>query len=106
MSTDKTKGLRPEAGATLPASWYSTREIYELERRAIFARHWLLISHELRFQIPGAYASFTVAGYPFFIVRDRKGGLNAFLNACRHRAFPILLQPEGTANILACKYHG
>lgn len=106
MSEVKTNGLTPKPGATLPASWYSTRGIYELERRAIFARRWLLISHQLRFQTPGSYANFTVAGYPFFIIRDRKGDLNAFLNVCRHRAFPVVLQTEGTANILACKYHG
>lgn len=66
----------------------------------------MLITHELRFQRPGAYAKFTVAGFPFFIVRDRQGQLNAFLNICRHRAFPVVLQDEGTASILACKYHG
>lgn len=91
---------------TLPASWYSVREIYELERRAIFSRQWLLVTHELRLQKPGSYAKFTIAGYPFFIIKDRQGELNAFLNVCRHRAFPVVLQDEGTANILACKYHG
>ncbi|KIV79401.1 hypothetical protein PV11_06963 [Exophiala sideris] len=99
-------GLNKSPVGTLPASWYSTKGIFELERRAIFARQWLLITHELRFATPGTYARYTVAGYPFFIVRDREGTLNAFLNACRHRAFPIVLQDEGTANILACKYHG
>lgn len=91
---------------TLPASWYSTKELYELERRAIFARRWLLVTHELRFSGSGNYASFTIAGYPFFIIKDRDGQLNAFLNVCRHRAFPVVLGEEGTANILACKYHG
>jgi len=91
---------------TLPASWYSTKGIYELERRAIFAKQWLLITHEMRLAASGSYAKFTVAGYPFFIVRDREGTLNAFLNVCRHRAFPVVLQDEGTASILACKYHG
>lgn len=106
MNGVETNGVKSKAGATLPASWYSTRGIYELERRAIFARRWLLISHELRFKSPGAYAKFTVANYPFFIIRDRQGGLNAFLNVCRHRAFPVVLQEEGAASILACKYHG
>ena len=99
-------GTQTSPTGTLPASWYSTKGIHELERRAIFARQWLLITHEMRFAKPGSYAQFTVAGYPFFIIRDREGALNAFLNVCRHRAFPVVLQDEGTASILACKYHG
>jgi len=98
-------GAKSKRGSTLPASWYSTRGIYELERRAIFARQWLLVTHELRFPAPGSFAKFTIAGYPFFIIRDREDGLNAFLNVCRHRAFPVVLQDEGMASILACKYH-
>ncbi|OCT54705.1 putative iron-sulfur domain containing protein [Cladophialophora carrionii] len=98
--------VKTKPAGVLPASWYSTRAIYELERRAIFAKHWLLITHELRLPAAGAYAKFTVAGYPFFIIRDKQGELNAFLNVCRHRAFPVVLQDEGVANILACKYHG
>ncbi|EXJ63125.1 hypothetical protein A1O7_03570 [Cladophialophora yegresii CBS 114405] len=101
MANPKTK-----PAGVLPASWYSTPAIYELERRAIFAKHWLLITHELRLAAAGAYAKFTVAGYHFFIVRDKQGELNAFLNVCRHRAFPVVLRDEGVANILACKYHG
>ncbi|KIW90078.1 uncharacterized protein Z519_09509 [Cladophialophora bantiana CBS 173.52] len=98
--------IKTKPAGVLPASWYSTRAIYELERRAIFAKYWLLITHELRFPAAGAYAKFTVAGYPFFIIRDQQGNLNAFLNVCRHRAFPVVLNDEGTTNILACKYHG
>lgn len=91
---------------TLPASWYSNKGIYELERRAIFARRWILVTHVLRFKSAGSFAKFTIAGYPFFIIRDREDKLNAFLNVCRHRAFPVVLQDEGQASILACKYHG
>ena len=91
---------------TLPASWYSTKSMYELERRAVFAKHWLLATHESRISKPGEYVSYTIAGYPFFLIRGRDGKINAFLNVCRHRAFPVVLKEAGTASILACKYHG
>jgi len=32
----------------LPASWYTSQEMYSLERRAIFSRKWLLTTHKLR----------------------------------------------------------
>ncbi|KIW13790.1 hypothetical protein PV08_08982 [Exophiala spinifera] len=86
-------------GAALPASWYSSRGIYELESRAIFSRQWLTVTHELRLAAPGAYAKFTITGYRFFIIRARNGDLNAFLKMCQHRAFPVVLQDEGTASL-------
>ena len=105
-SQDKKNAAVEALSSTLPASWYSTKSIFDLERRAIFSRHWLLVSHELRFGGIGSYASYTIAGFPVLIIRDREATLNAYLNVCRHRAFPVVLQDEGTANILHCKYHG
>ncbi|UQC87907.1 uncharacterized protein CLUP02_13428 [Colletotrichum lupini] len=55
---------------------------------------------------PGKYARYEMAGYPFFIIKDRAGNINAFLNICRHRAFPIVHENEGKAFVLSCKYHG
>ncbi|KAJ9144620.1 Rieske domain-containing protein [Pleurostoma richardsiae] len=92
--------------STLPASWYREPAFYQLERRAIFSKSWILISHTLQFGDPGKYARYEIAGYPFFVIKDRAGKINAFLNVCRHRAFPIVHQDEGKAMVLSCKYHG
>lgn len=91
---------------TFPSSWYREPKFYEFERRAIFAQSWMLISHSLQFQQAGGYVRYETAGYPFFIIRDRQGNIQAFLNICRHRAFPLVHEDEGKASILACKYHG
>lgn len=91
---------------TLPSSWYREAPLYELERRAVFSKSWMLISHVLQFEKPGHYVRYETAGYPFFIIRDRKGNINAFLNVCRHRAYPLVHKDEGDASILACQYHG
>ncbi|KAL3487083.1 Rieske [2Fe-2S] iron-sulfur domain-containing protein [Aspergillus germanicus] len=92
--------------STLPASWYREEGVYNLERRSIFSKQWLLLSHEHRFREAGEYARFEVAGYPFFIMKDRKGNINSFLNVCRHRAFPLVHEDSGKSRIIACKYHG
>ncbi|KAJ5382631.1 Rieske iron-sulfur domain-containing protein [Penicillium concentricum] len=92
--------------ATLPSSWFRQPEIYDLERRAIFSKTWLIVSHKSQFATAGQYALYEVAGYPFFVIRDREGSINAFLNVCRHRAFPIVHEETGKASILSCKYHG
>jgi phenylpropionate dioxygenase-like ring-hydroxylating dioxygenase large terminal subunit len=97
---------KPAPTRGLPASWYRSPELYQLERRAIFSRRWLILTHSLRFKKPGDFISFTQANISFFLIRDRDGNINAFHNACRHRAFPVVQAQSGTVSILSCKYHG
>lgn len=66
----------------------------------------MLISHSLQFKQVGNYVRYETAGYPFLIIKDRQENIQAFLNICRHRAFPLVHQDEGKASILSCKYHG
>jgi phenylpropionate dioxygenase-like ring-hydroxylating dioxygenase large terminal subunit len=105
MHTSTTMGYT-ETHSTLPASWYRSEGMYELEKRAIFSKRWLCVSHSMRFKNKGEFVKFEIAGYSFFIIRDRKHELKAFLNICRHRAYPIMEAESGKASILSCKYHG
>lgn len=89
-----------------PASWYTSPGMYQLERRAIFSKRWLFITHKSRFKVPGDFLRYTVAGYDFNIALDRKGCINAFHNVCRHRAYPVNEQQEGNKKIFSCRYHG
>ncbi|TFK54568.1 ISP domain-containing protein [Heliocybe sulcata] len=102
---------------TLPSSWWSSERLYELERRAIFSQSWLFVTHVSRFEKEGSYFTFEIAGYPFFVIREKaapgqeleKPVLRAFHNACRHRAYPVAKKKEGNvgmAGVLSCGYHG
>ncbi|KAF7556719.1 hypothetical protein G7Z17_g1216 [Cylindrodendrum hubeiense] len=104
-SSDSSSAKDPPARG-IPASWYRSPELFQLERRAIFSKKWILITHSLRFQKAGDFLSFTYADFAFFLVQDREGAVNGFHNACRHRAYPIVEAPAGEAKILSCKYHG
>jgi phenylpropionate dioxygenase-like ring-hydroxylating dioxygenase large terminal subunit len=90
----------------LPSNWYTSQEMYELERRAIFSRKWMLITHRVRLSKPGDFLKYHIAGYGFVLCRDRQGNIHGFHNVCRHRAFPVVLEDQGTAKIFACGYHG
>ena len=92
--------------ATLPATWYHSAQLYELERRAIFSQRWMQITHQSRFARDGDYAQYEMAGYSFVVVRNRRGDIQAFHNVCRHRAFPVVTNPEGNLKIFSCGYHG
>ena len=91
----------------LPANWYTSPDMYELERRAIFSKKWLLLTHKNRFVEPGDWLKTTIAGFEVVLCRNRKGEIHGFHNVCRHRAFPVVQAGEsGNAKIFACKYHG
>ncbi|KAF2767124.1 ISP domain-containing protein [Teratosphaeria nubilosa] len=101
-----TTNATQERSQNLPASWYRSDALYELERRAIFSKSWVLLTHIIRFPKAGDYQLFTIAGYSFFLIKDRNGNVGGFHNICRHRAYPVIEQQCGTASILSCKYHG
>jgi choline monooxygenase len=98
---------RPLAHAsTIPAAWYTDRELYELERRAVFGRTWQAVGRREVLSEPGSYLTADVAGEPVLAVRGDDGELRAFFNVCRHRAAPLLTEPCGHATKLRCRYHG
>jgi phenylpropionate dioxygenase-like ring-hydroxylating dioxygenase large terminal subunit len=90
----------------LPSNWYTSKEMYDFERRAIFSRKWQLITHKVRLGQPGEWLKFKIAGFEFVLTHDRAGKINAFHNVCRHRAFPVVTGEQGSSRILSCKYHG
>ncbi|KAF9885292.1 hypothetical protein FE257_013093 [Aspergillus nanangensis] len=75
LPKDEKKPIR-----ALPASWYTSQEMYELERRSIFSRKWLLTTHKHRVPTAGDWVRYDAAGYEFVIVKDHQGNINAFHN--------------------------
>ncbi|KAF3392483.1 Choline monooxygenase [Penicillium rolfsii] len=106
LGLDDAAQTKASSSRALPASWYTSPDMFELERRAIFSRKWLLTSHTLRFNKTGDWLRFNIAGFSFILVRDKEGAVNAFHNVCRHRAFPVVTEDGGTSRIFSCKYHG
>ncbi|CAG9989408.1 unnamed protein product [Clonostachys byssicola] len=92
----------------MPASWYYQPAFFELEKRAVFSRHWLMTTHRSRLPETGSFLRFEMAGFDFFLIKDKKGEIHAFHNVCRHRAYPILEDKDGREGkklILSCGYH-
>ena len=92
---------------TLPASWWTSEKIFELEKRAIFNQSWMYVTHASRFKKAGDYYSYTVTGTNFFLIKSKvDGSIKAFHNLCRHRAYPVVRKEKGSSIVLGCKYHG
>jgi phenylpropionate dioxygenase-like ring-hydroxylating dioxygenase large terminal subunit len=89
---------------TLPPICYTSPEIYEFEKEAIFYREWLCVGREIWARKPGDYFTTSHVGEPIVIVRNGDGVLKAFSSVCRHRA-ALVAEGHGTRRSFQCPYH-
>ncbi len=95
-----------DSGNTIPNTWYTSPEVYALERDAVFARSWQMIGRRELVAQPGQFLTADIAGEPVLVVRGEDGTLRAFFNVCRHRAARVCTDECGAATKLRCHYHG
>jgi choline monooxygenase len=91
---------------TIPASWYTNDELYQLELQSVFPHSWQMVARCDQVNEPGQYVTTDVAGAPLVIVRGNDNVLRGFFNVCRHHAAAVITEAEGKAAQLRCPYHG
>ena len=115
MSTQpppRVAGLEP----TLPSSWYSSEQVFALEKERIFCRDWICVARAEELAEPGAWRVLDVLGESLLLVRTVKGTLRAFYNVCRHRGTRLCRDPADpaaqaplpggiAAGRITCPYH-
>jgi len=90
----------------LDARMYTSPEIAEGERRALFRREPLVLAHASELPAPGDFVTADVAGVPLVLVRGDDGAARGFVNACRHRGSRVVTEPRGnTKKAMVCRYH-
>ena len=95
----------PIAGAKhLPAYYYTSPEIFELERNKLFLKDWLIVGRVEEFSKPGDFKAMEILGEPIAITRNQQGELKAFVNVCRHRGVAVVVG-AGNAREFQCPYH-
>lgn len=112
FSRDRKKGTEPTTEAkqveekqqpvrALPASWYTSPEMYEFERRAVFANRWLFMTTTLRLPNTGDYIRYQFAGYDIIIIRDQQNEIKAFHNTSRRSQKTLIdnCTKEGSGNV-------
>jgi Rieske 2Fe-2S family protein len=98
------EGYRP--GFALPGVVYKDPAVYELEVRHIVLKAWHYVGHHSMVPGRGDYFLFEIAGESVIVVRDGEGGINAFMNVCRHRGSRICDAASGRESRFTCRYHG
>jgi len=97
--------VRGEGGLynRLPSAAYTEGDFLALEYRRWLARTWLYVGRGHEIANPGDVMP--VPGHPFFLVRNKKGEVRAFQNACRHRGHALVDGPCRGLRLFTCPYH-
>jgi choline monooxygenase len=95
--------------STLPAPVYSDPEYFEAQKDRVFVRSWQYAGDAARVKAPGRVAPFTLLdgclNEPLLLTSDDEGTVRCLSNVCTHRG-AIVVEGEGHARNLRCRYHG
>ena len=95
--------------ATLRADVYHDPHWYHLQQERIFARSWQWIGDASRLRTPGRVVPFTLLegclDEPLVLTHDDDGVRHCLSNVCTHRG-ALVVEGEGHARSLRCRYHG
>jgi len=94
----------PAESFTMPARFYTSPEVYEAEKEAIFYRNWYYVCHQSQVKETGQFVTAQIHEQSVFVTRDREGELKAFYNVCAHRGHE-LVHGSGKKNLIVCPYH-
>ena len=65
------------AGATLPASWYTSESVFLQEMRSIFSRYWQYACRLDEVAQPGDYLACRAGNVPVVVVRNPNNQITA-----------------------------
>jgi len=94
-----------DAGRTVPSSWYTDPAVFEREQEAVMRTGWHYVTDTGALPDPGSRVLWDIGGVPIVVVRYLAGDIRGFVNICRHRAHPVVLEDQ-CRNTLQCSYHG
>ncbi len=101
---DKPFSRNPAKSFTMPARFYTSPEVYELEKVSIFERTWHYAGHVSQVSEPGSFFTTSIHDQHLFVTRGRDDELRCFYNVCAHRGHE-LVSGAGKKNIITCPYH-
>ncbi len=93
----------------IPIDSYASPEFFELEKRNVFGKNWLLVGREGDVAKPGDFITYEIdaMSVSVVVVRAKDGALHAFHNVCTHRGARLAEDPCGRARGgLVCPLHG
>lgn len=90
--------------STLPAELYTSPDVLEFERDAMYAREWLCAGRVERIPEVGDWFTVTICDEPIIVNRDKSGEIRAMSAVCQHRGMQVC-EGEGNSSTFKCPYH-
>ncbi|MEM9580164.1 MAG: aromatic ring-hydroxylating dioxygenase subunit alpha [Pseudomonadota bacterium] len=91
----------------MPGWCYHSPALLDLEKDAIFLRHWQIACHVSDVAEPGSFITLDLCGERALVLRDQQGEVRAFNNICRHRGSRLVTKEQGHCpKALICPFHG
>ncbi|MEL7451427.1 MAG: aromatic ring-hydroxylating dioxygenase subunit alpha [Pseudomonadota bacterium] len=95
-----------ESARTLPAAFYTSPAVLQIEQKALFPAMWLCIGREEDAANPGDFFTVDIGDERILVVRGKDAVVRAFFNVCRHRGARLVDEPCGQGRTrLSCPYH-
>ena len=92
--------------STLPGSSYVDEAVFRAEQERIFEQMWFCAVRAGDLDKPGAFRTVQIGRESIIITRNRKHGIRAFYNICRHRGVKLCMEETGEAGrSFQCPYH-
>jgi Rieske 2Fe-2S family protein len=91
---------------TLPAEAYTSRELFDWERKYLFGSGWTCVGRAADLVRPGQVRAVESPAGNLIVTADTQGSLAVFHNVCRHRGHELV--PAGDAidaRLIRCPYH-
>ena len=85
---------------------YTSPELFELEMKYIFEKTWSFIGHESQLRNTNDWRATHIGRTPVLVMRDERGRIGAFINACRHKGAKLTRTEAGNRKLHVCPYHG
>ena len=92
-------------GYTLPQSFYTDADVYQVDAERVFSQLWMLVGHVSQLQESGDYFLAELAGESIIVVCRDDNEIGAFYNVCRHRGSRICREQRGKTRVFGCPYH-
>jgi TetR/AcrR family transcriptional regulator, transcriptional repressor of bet genes len=97
----------PDLPRHLPRWAYSDGVLLTAERERLFRAAWQVVGHEAEIPAVGDFLTGDLGGERALVVRDEKGVLRAFRNACRRRPHALVTARTGHfSGVIPCVPHG
>ena len=78
---------------------FADRDVYEQELKTVWQKTWVFLAHDSMLPKKGDFLQTYIGEDPVIVVRNKEGGISAFLNQCRHRGMRICRADRGKATV-------